>query len=205
VPHFRRFFAAVALAAGGTGLLCAPPGSAQLVPPTPCSVSAVSQAFLQWGDTHFYEQVTGGDFESSLSGWSLAGGATVAPTSDRFGAAGVVGSSSLEVPQGAVVLTPPTCVNVPHPVTRLFARGASGGAQLRVEAVYENGQRVVRIPAGPPQKPSADWQPVQPLKIHPVVSPALHGAGTTLMTLELTATNGTVYVDDVFVDPRGRW
>jgi hypothetical protein len=185
--------------------LNAPAGSAQLVQPTPCSISAISQAFLQWGDAHFYEPVSGGDFEGSLSGWSLADGATVTPESETFDAAGVAGSSSLELPVGAVVLTPPTCVNVPHPVARLFARGASAGAQLRVEAVYENGQHVVTIPAGPPLKPGADWQPVRPLKIHPVVIPALHGTGTALISLELTVPRGTVYVDDVFVDPRGRW
>ena len=41
-----------------------------------CNESALSQPFAQWGDSNSYELVAQGDFEGSLSQWTLSGGAT---------------------------------------------------------------------------------------------------------------------------------
>jgi hypothetical protein len=206
VPNVRRPFMSL-VSVGGLAVfvsLAIPAiGQAALVAPAPCSVAPLSQPFLPWGDTATYSEVPGGDFEGSLAGWTLQGGAAQVTGSEQFGVTGSVGSSSLQLSQGAVAVAPAACVNVPHPTARLFVRSSSAGAQLRVAAVYKIGQRVIRIPAGPPVDPGADWQPTQPLKIHPVVVQALLG-GTALITLQFTATNGTVQIDDVFIDPYGR-
>ncbi len=204
MPNVRRYITSIT-SAGGLAILAALAipaiGQAAPAPPTACSVGPLSQPFRLWGDNATYEMVAGGDFEGSLDGWTLQGGATQSSGSEQFGVTGSVGSSSLELPQGAVAVAPPTCVNIPHPTARLFVQSSSPGARLQVQAVYDNGAHSVTIPAGPAVKSSADWQPSQALNIHPVVIPALHGQGTALITLQFTATHGTVFIDDVFVDP----
>jgi hypothetical protein len=208
VPNVRRYLTSIASAVGlATFAALAIPaiGQADLLPPAACSVGPLSQPFLSWSDNATYEMVPGGDFEGSLDGWTLQGGAAQVSGSEQFGVTGSVGSSSLELPQGAVAVAPATCVNIPHPTARLFVRSDSADAQLKVQAVYDNGQRSVTIPAGHAFTPSADWAPSRPLKIHPVVIPALNGSGTALITLQFTAAHGTVYIDDVFMDPWGRY
>jgi hypothetical protein len=201
VPHVRRILTA---ACGSVAALsCVLPGaaSAQLDPPASCSTSTLSQPFLPWSDARSYELVPGGDFEGSLDGWSLTGNAGVAAGSETFAVTGTPGSSSLALPDGAVATAPPVCVNVAHLDARLFVRTDSPGATLRVRAVYDNGQTTVTIPSGPPVSPTSAWEPTRTLGIHPVVIPALHGGGSALITLSFAATGGTVYIDDVFVDP----
>lgn len=204
-PTVRRLLTAAAASAGL--LAFAPPGaaSAQLVPPAPCSISTLSQPFLAWSDTSTYELVPGGDFENLPAGWSLQGGAAPALGSETFAATGTLGSSSVELPQGAVAAGPPACMNIPHPDARLFVRSGSSGATLKVVAVYNNGQGPVTIPAGSLVQPTSTWEPTPRLDIHPIVIPALHSGDTALITLRFTATKGTVYIDDVYVDPWGRF
>jgi hypothetical protein len=207
VPYVRRVLSTAAAAGGLAALACVLPAVslAEPVAPAPCTVSPLSQPFLQWGDQSTYELVAGGDFEGSPADWSLQGGSGVVDGSELFGVTGGVGSSSLQLTQGAVATAPPVCVNIPHPAARMFVRSDSADTQLKVQAVYSDGQHNHTIPAGPMVKVGTDWAPTRPLKIHPVVIPALHGTGTALITLRFTAVKGTSYIDDVFVDPRGRY
>jgi hypothetical protein len=181
-------------------------GQAALADPAACTVDTVSQPFAQWGDSATYAPVPGGDFEGSAAGWTLTGGATVVPDSESFGVTGSVGSYSLLLPPGSVAISPPTCVNIPHPSARMFVRTDSGVARLRVQTLYDTGNgNTVAIPATGRSLATTDWQPTGTLKIHPVVAPALGGQGTAFLTLRLSAASGAVQVDDVFIDPWRSW
>jgi hypothetical protein len=179
---------------------------ASLVAPGACTVGSVSQPFLPWGDVATYVPVPGGDFEGSLAGWTLTGGATVVADNEPFGVSGSVGSYSLLLPPGAVAIAPPTCVNIPHPTARMFVRTDTPGARLKVQTLYDDGNdNTVAIRATGPGRPGADWQPSNALKIHPVVAPALSNQGTAYLTLQFSARSGAVEIDDVYIDPWGRW
>jgi hypothetical protein len=207
VPYVRRFLRSLLAAGGLTVASFALPGigQAQLVTPASCTPLDSSQPFLQWGDTTSYELVPGGDFEGSLDGWTLQGGASLTSDSEPFGATGSVGSSALELPAGAIVTAPPVCVNVAHPDARLFVRAESPGATLTVKALYDTGDQTVAIPAGGKVKARDNWQPSKPLKVHPVVLPVLSGGGNAYLTLQFKASHGAVVIDDVFLDPWGRY
>ena len=60
---------------------CIPAASAAchaaLINTDPCDNATLTQPFLPWGDSNSYKLVPGGDFEGSMSGWTLSGGATV--------------------------------------------------------------------------------------------------------------------------------
>ena len=77
VPSRRRLL--VRCLVGALALVCVPAASARaagLVNTDPCDKSTLSQPFAQFGDSSSYKLVPGGDFEGSLAGWTLSGGAT---------------------------------------------------------------------------------------------------------------------------------
>src|ERR1700684_4075031 len=80
----------LALAALALSICSAAPAQAALISTSACSDATLSQPFLQWGDSSSYELVPGGDFEGSLSGWTLSGGAQRVAGSEPYGATGSV-------------------------------------------------------------------------------------------------------------------
>ena len=80
-----------------------------------CATTALTQPFARWSDDNLYELAPGGDFEGSLNGWVLQGGAQRVSGSETFGVTGKVGSYSLQVPGGGVALSPPTCITASYP------------------------------------------------------------------------------------------
>jgi hypothetical protein len=158
-----------------------------------------SRPFLRWLDPAAYVLVPGGAFEGP-SGWTLAGGARVAPGNEPFRVRDPGDRASLALPAGATATTPPVCVGLLHPTLRFFAAGARG-ARLRVEVLY----RTLAGPAShvvatlPPRSRFAPTLPL-PFLANVVGLTALEGA-TTEVRFRLTALGGGVRVDDVYVDP----
>ena len=102
-----------------------------------CAATAQSQPFLKWGDSNSYGLVTSGDFEGSLSGWTLSRGAAQAAGSESYGVTGAVGKSSLALPSaGASAQSPSTCVTASDPTFRFFARNEGPPSIVSVAVVY---------------------------------------------------------------------
>lgn len=171
--------------------------SASLVDTTACDSSALSQPFTPWFDSSDYKLAPGADFEGSLSGWSLLGGAQRTDGSESFDVSGAPGSSSLSLPAGAVATSPATCVNAAYPDFRLFTRTDTPGAILVVSVAYGNAS----IPVGIVM-PSRDWEPTAPMATGSAIAGALNG-GTANVSLRFTAMGKDVQIDDAYVDPRG--
>ena len=187
----RRVVRVIAAATGVAAAAAFPVAAAQADPvaPAACQLSSLSQPFLSWGDSATYALFPGGD--GSFAGWALAGAAQVT--------GGYGGGGALDLPSGAVATSPGGCVNIPHPTTRFFMRADTPGAALEVASIYDNGTETVAIPMGT-VSPGSSWSPSPSLAIHPAVVPALRG-GTEDVTLQFTATQGDVQIDDVYVDP----
>jgi len=195
------FPAAAALASTLAAVLtAAPPAQAALINTDACSEAALSQPFAQWGDDSSYELVAGGDFEGSLAGWSLSGGAQRVAGSEPYGATGAVGAYSLELPQGASAESPFTCVDAAYPTFRFFARNSGLLSTVVVQVVYKTPLGTLALPLGAAAL-SAAWQPTLPMLTGSVVTGLLSG-GTTQAALRFTALTGSSRIDDVFVDPR---
>lgn len=189
----------------GIVFLVAPGASAQaaIINTSACNGAALTQPFGPWGDTSSYELVPGGDFEGSLSGWTLSGGARQVAGSEPFAATGVAGASSLQLPAGASVQTPYTCVNAAYPTFRFFGRNDGLLSTVLVSVVYKVpilGE--VAIPVGVVAL-SGSWSPTVPMLTASAVTGALNG-GTTQVALRFTALTGSSQIDDVFIDPRCR-
>jgi hypothetical protein len=190
-------------ALAGAALLIAPGASAQaaLISTSACNNAALTQPFAPWGDTASYELVPGGDFEGSLSGWTLSGGARAVAGSEPFGVTGAVGSSSLYLPAGASVQSPFNCATAAYPTFRFFARNDGLLSTVLVSVVYKLPLGIeVAVPVGPVAL-SENWAPSMPMLTGSFATGLLSG-GTTEVALRFTALTGGSQIDDVYVDPR---
>ena len=199
-PLLRRL---LALACAAAGLAAVPATSAQaaVIATGACDASALTTPFAAWGDQSSYKLVPGGDFEGSLSGWSLSGGARTVAGSEPYAATGHVGSSSLYLPAGSTAQSPYTCVNAAYPTLRFFGRNAGLLSNVVVSVVYPSPLGgTIAIPVGTVSL-SGSWHPTLPMLTASAVTGALSG-GTTQVALRFTAIGGASQIDDVFVDPR---
>ncbi len=197
-----RFIIPLLLAALAVLLLAVPSAHAALLSGGACNEASLSQPFAQWGDTNSYELVPQGDFEGSLSQWSLSGGAHRTPGSEPYGVTGGVGQSSLALPPGAAAQSPYTCVNASYPTFRFFARNGGLLSTVLVQVVYKTLLGPVALPLGAVAL-SGTWQPTLPMLTGSVAAGLLSG-GTAQVALRFTALTGESQIDDVFIDPRMR-
>jgi hypothetical protein len=201
-PSRRRGYSlaiATVLASLVGTLISTAAAQAALVNASACNESALSQPFLGWGDSSTYELVPGGDFEGSLAGWSLSGGAQRVAGSEPYGATGSLGSYSLDLPAGASAQSPYTCVDAAYPTFRFFARNDALLSNVVVQVVYRTPLGTVSLPLGVAAL-SRTWQPTLPMLTGSVVIGALSG-GTAQVALRFTALLGPSQIDDVFIDP----
>jgi hypothetical protein len=202
LPRRRRHLlgSALALATSIVGAASATPAQAALISTSACNEAALSQPFAQWGDTSSYELVPGGDFEGSLAGWTLSGGAQRVAGSEPYGVTGAVGAYSLGLPAGASAQSPFTCVDAAYPTFRFFARNASLTSALVAQVVYRTVLGTVDLPLGAVALDGA-WEPTLPMLTGSIVTGVLSG-GTAEVALRFTELTGSSQIDDVFVDPR---
>ncbi|HWE07723.1 MAG TPA: hypothetical protein VG325_00110 [Solirubrobacteraceae bacterium] len=198
--HPTRLLAAAA-AALGVFALSATSAHAAIISTDACDNSALTQPFAPWGDTSLYKLVPGGSFEGDAAGWTLSRGARVVAGGAPDAAAGLTGSSSVNLPAGGSVQSPFTCVDAAYPTFRFFARNNGLLSTVLVSVVY-------RLPLlGPVAVPvgtvvlNGQWAPSLPMLTASVVTGAL-SQGTTQVALRFTALTGDTQIDDVFVDPR---
>ena len=179
------------------------PAQAAVISTSACDTSALSQPFAAWGDTNQYKVAPGGTFEGGAPGWTLTGGARVAPGSEPFAATGAVGASSLSIPAGGSATSPYTCVNAAYPTVRFFAHNIGLASTVLVQVVYQSVLGLqVSLPVGTVLL-NGSWAPSAPMLTASVVPGALNG-GTAQVALKFTVLTGSAQIDDVFVDPRMR-
>ena len=197
----------VALAALAVGASTA--GAGVLVASAPsCEAQPLSKPFAPWLDLADYTPLPGGDFERSMAGWSMSGGAAVAAGNATQQVGTVADGASLAIPAGGSATSATICVGITHPTTRFFARRRSSGlrvslSSLRVDVLFElSSGTVTTLPIGSVLN-DGSWQPTLPIAIVANLLTLLPGERTPI-ALRFTAQGGDWSVDDVYVDPYGR-
>ena len=198
MTRFRSRVGLVMLAAVAL-LIPAGSASAALVDTSLCDGAQLSQPFAAYGDQNFYKLAPGGDFEGSLSGWSVNGARVVSGGSDS--------AHALQLGPGASATTAPFCVNAANPSYRFFSRSSGGLLGLlpvmNVSLVYRDGLLgLVALPLGV-AVPTSSWAP-SPVELTLAALPAALANGDVPLSLRFRAIAGTWTVDDVFVDPWNR-
>jgi hypothetical protein len=173
------------------------PSREDVITKAPCEARTFARVFKPWNDRRLYTLAPGGDFETLAEGWTLEG-ATVAADSSPFVLGAALGASSLELPAGAVALSPPVCVERGFPSFRLAARTVSTDqAVVKVGVVYADG----RVKKTGRLKPAADWAVTRKLSLAQGRFRVRRGE-SALVQLRFAVTAGTARLDDVYVDPR---
>jgi hypothetical protein len=201
----RRLLPLGLLGALAIAVLPAASAKAALISTDACDNAALTQPFAQWGDSNAYKLVPGGDFEGSLSGWTVSGGARLVTGSEPFGVTGHVGNSSVYLPAGASVQSPYTCVDAAYPSFRFFGRNNGLLSIVAVSIVYkEPVLGPVAVPVGTVAL-SGNWAPSLRMLTLSAVQGLVNGlltGKTPQVALRFTAVTGSSQIDDVFIDPR---
>ena len=157
-----------------------------------------SQPFAQFGDYRSYTFGANGGLENGSSGWSLSGPARVVGGNESYYVHSRYDKSSLAVSDGSVVYTPKLCMGTTSTWLRFFARSSDNGtvrAQVVLRNLLGNVLAVVQISD---LSPGSEWQP-GPSILN--LDSLLGLLGVSSIQLKFTALDGTVQIDDVYVDP----
>ena len=161
---------------------------------------AVSYPFAQFGDTGAYCTPANNGFENGAAGWTLYGGAAVVADNEPWYAGGP-GRGALDLPPGAVAVSPSVPISLLDPYWRFFAAAGAADGPLRVQIVFRGltGNVTGLLNMGElPASSYAGWRPTGD-----VVSLLALPLGTSAaqMVVRSAASSGDWRIDDVFVDP----
>jgi hypothetical protein len=178
------------LPAGSTGI--APADTSACLNPT------LSQTFLSSKDRNWYTLAPGQSPDGFTgAGWTLYNGANVASTQLQSGQPGSV----LDLPSGAVAISPPMCVTSDYPTARTLVRNVIGAEGVQFYVSYA-GTRTWEQPQGTGQLHGEqnDWTVSNPVNVHP----DHHAAGWQIVRFAFVAGGRTsdFQVYDFYVDPR---
>ena len=170
-----------------------------------CDEQSASQVFLPWLDVANYVLAPGGAAESA-DGWTLTGGAGVAPGNEPWNVHGAGDSSSLSLPSGSSATTGAMCVGIEHPTLRFFAKSSGAGplSALKVEVLFEDSLGLVDSLTIGYAGPSGSWTPTAPYVVGASLLPLLPGSHTPVAFRFTPQGTGSWRIDDVYVDPYGR-
>jgi hypothetical protein len=201
---------ALALGAGALSALVAAgasatPADAELGIACP---NPTSRVFAPWNDSAYYAYAPDGGVEAGATGWTLAGGASVASGNESFAVHGKSDRYSLALPAGSSATTAPMCIGLLSGQMRFFTRNTgSSSSRLKVQVVYLGGVggllgtagKVLGIADIGYLSSGGVWQP----------SPAVRMLGGLLPLLTQGVqfrfspadSSGSWRLDDVYVDP----
>ncbi len=119
------------------GLLCFSAAPALAAAPkvaAVCEGQTFSQPFAAYKDQNAYTLVPGSEFNEPSAGWELGNGAQIVQTLRPDGST----ASVLDMPSGAVAVSPPVCVTLQYPTARTWVRNVKGGEGISVSVAYAN-------------------------------------------------------------------
>lgn len=166
-----------------------------------CDAQSTAQVFLPWADPAQYILAPGGAAEST-SGWTLSAGASIASGNEPWRIHGATDGGSLKLAPGATATTATMCIGIENPTIRFFVRGIGGS--VSVDSIVETASGdVVSVPVG--VAGSGSWSPTTVMPIAAALLPLLPGDHTPVQFRFTSTGSAPVSIDDVYVDPQGRY
>jgi hypothetical protein len=163
----------------------------------------MAQAFAFAGDKSDYVLAPGGNFEGSLAGWTLTGGAQAVTGSAPAVSGAKLGARSLRIPAGGSATTALMCVSAHSPYFRFQARNGGTGS-LKVEMVVLDGPRVAGVKDLGTITAGGAWAPTSRISIAQGIL-GVNGISDSQATVSFRFTpvgiGGSWQVDDVYLDP----
>ena len=197
-------FPTVLLIAGAVALAAPAAATAgPLVADAPdCAAQDAAQVFSPWADPAFYVLAPGGAAESAAS-WTTTGGASVVAGNEPWRIHGATDGRALQLAPGATATTATMCIGLENPDLRFFVQGLNGA--VSVESIVETASGdVVSVPVGVTAG-AASWAPTTVQPITAALLPLLPGDHTPVQFRFTSTGQAPVTIDDVYVDPFGRY
>lgn len=158
---------------------------------------ATTQPFRPWSDTANYSILPDGGFEAGASAWTLSGGAKVVNGNERFYLRNKSDRSSLLLPAGSTVTSPPMCIGLLSSKMR-FVVGGTTGANVKVQVLYRGLlSSLLGVFDGGTVKSNGTWTPSAAIPMFGGVLPLL----TVSVQFRFVASGATAQIDDVYLDP----
>jgi hypothetical protein len=198
----RKFTCAAAVCLGLLGFSSAP-ALATTEPATPtCEGQSFSQPFASLKDTNYYTLVEGGEFNSPSEGWELSNGAQIIQGTRPDGSTGGI----LDLPSGAVAVSPPVCVTLLYPTARTYVRNVKGAEGVSVGMAYAGTNRTVSTPQNVGQVHGAhnDWTASSPINVQPQIAGSTEATREARFVLKAGGKTSEFQLYDLYVDPRMR-
>ena len=185
---------------------------------TACTDPLIVNPFTQFGDNLDYVLAPDGNFNASVAGWQLAGGAKVIET-DK--------GRSLQMPKNATAISPSMCLDLNFPTFRMYHKvvkpktllggvlglvlGDADEAELKVEVVYHEIANPVwtemkEFDGKQGTSAGHGWRLSDHIDLKPELGGSEPGARQAALrfTVEDADRNESFLLDDVYVDPMRR-
>lgn len=169
-----------------------------------CPTETTVQPFGNWGDTDSYFLAPGGSFESSLTGWTVAGGAKLVSGNETYRVNSAKDKSSLYLPSGSAATSPSICVTTSTPDLRLFVLNTgSATSVLNVNMTYTNLKGLPTTVKVGSLTGGAAWSLSPQVSFLQNIIPLVNSNGQTWVTFTFAPADkiGHWQVDDFYVDP----
>ena len=200
---FRRLTAPLIVLLAALALPAAASAGPLVAAAPDCSAQSASQVFLPWADLASYVLAPGGAAESS-DGWSLSSGAAIVDGNEPYRVHAAGDSSSLRLAPGASATTDTMCVGIEHPDLRFFTTSSLGRGVVAVDVLFETASgTVMSAPVG--VAVGGYWAPTTVMPILASLLPLLPGSHTPVQFRFTSIGSGAITIDDVYVDPYGRY
>jgi hypothetical protein len=184
-----------------TGIVASPAmantaSSGSVVATTSCAAPQLSQPFLSWSDTNWYTLAPGetpDNFDGN--GWTLAAGASITPTQLADGHIGSV----LDLPGGALAISPRVCVDADYPTARTMIE-TTRGATVAIGVYYADADPSTKfLRSGTIQGDGTGWSASDPFDVHPGTLP---GWQMVRFIFKANGLTGHAQLYNFYIDPR---
>jgi hypothetical protein len=214
LKYIRNLGVAVALCAGllafwSASAMAKPsfkkgPPTVKVAPPSVSTELAVcpgqtfSQQLAAFGDSNYYTLVEGSEFDGG-EGWELRNGAAVVEGTRPDGTSGNV----LDLPGGAIAVSPPVCVTLQYPTARSWIQSIQGGGGVTV-GVYYAGTKPTGKVVSQLSSQRGVWELSDPFEVMPELTGKEEGVREVRFVYANTSRDSDFHVWGLFVDPRMR-
>lgn len=164
-----------------------------------CPGQTFSQPFAAWGDSNYYTLVEGSEFNGE-EGWELMNGAQIVEGTRPDGETGNV----LDLPAGAVAVSPPVCVTLQYPTARAFVQTVQGGGGVTVAVAYGGSKPRGQIVGQLVGKVIGAWELSSPFDVKPELTGKLEGVREVRFIYANDGKGSDFHLSGLFVDPRMR-
>ncbi len=161
-----------------------------------CPGQTFAQPFQTLGDSNYYTLAEGSEFNNGPEGWELLNGAKIIQGTRPDGSTGNI----LDMPAGAVAISPPSCVTLQYPTARTYAESVKGGSGVSVTVAYGLQSSLIANAGQLKPQPHQGWEVSAPFKVQPQLTGSKEG--TREVRFVYSTKNAEEHIFGLYVDPR---